>query len=47
MAEKKLQSWVEKIPLSKDGLQQAFDKLENNKARYRSCMTNYDEQFGA
>lgn len=47
MADKKLQSWVEKIPLSKEGLQQAFNKLETNKARYRSCMTNYEDQFGA
>ncbi|OAA74510.1 oxidoreductase [Akanthomyces lecanii RCEF 1005] len=47
MADRKLPSWVERIPLSKEGLQEAFGKLETNKARYRSCMTNYDDQFGA
>lgn len=47
VADKGLPSWVERIPLSKEGLQQAFGKLETNKARYRSCMTNYEEQFGA
>lgn len=47
MADRKLPSWVERIPLSKEGLQEAFGKLETNKARYRSCMTNYGDQFGA
>lgn len=47
MADKKLQSWVEPIPISKAGLSEAFGKLVTNKARYRSCMTNYEEQFGA
>ncbi|OAA56491.1 oxidoreductase [Cordyceps fumosorosea ARSEF 2679] len=47
VAGKKLPSWVETIPLSKEGLQEAFDKLQTNRARYRSCMVDYEKQFGA
>lgn len=46
MADQKLQSWVEKIPLSKEGLQKAFVNLKESKVRYRSCMTKYEDQFG-
>lgn len=46
-ATKGLKSWVEEIPISKDGLQQAMNKLKDSSVRYRSCMVNYDDAFGA
>ncbi|KAG8426800.1 hypothetical protein J3459_007846 [Metarhizium acridum] len=45
-AEKGIKSWVEEIPISREGLQQAMGKLKNSSVRYRSCMTGYDEAFG-
>ncbi|UZP43729.1 hypothetical protein NXS19_011541 [Fusarium pseudograminearum] len=46
-ADKGLKSWIEEIPISTKGLQQAMQALEKSSVRYRSCMTNYDEAFGA
>lgn len=46
-AEKKLWTWVEKIPISADGLKQAMQGVEASKVRYRYCMTGYEEAFGA
>ena len=45
-ADKGIKSWVEEIPLSKEGLQKAMDNLKTSSVRYRSCMVNYDEAFG-
>ncbi|KAI6778879.1 alcohol dehydrogenase-like protein [Emericellopsis cladophorae] len=44
-ADKGIESWVEEIPLSADGLRQAMDKLEKSSVRYRSCMVSYDKAF--
>jgi len=46
-ADKGVQGWVEEIPISREGLQKAMEKLEKSSVRYRSCMTGYDEAFGA
>lgn len=46
-ADKNIKSWVQEIPISKEGLQQAMQNLEKSSVRYRSCMVNYDEAFGA
>ncbi len=46
-ADKGLQSWVEQIPISREGLQTAMTNLEKSTVRYRSCMVKYDEAFGA
>ncbi|KAL7960485.1 hypothetical protein V8C34DRAFT_312590 [Trichoderma compactum] len=46
-ATKGIHSWVEKIPISKEGLQQAMNRLADSSVRYRSCMVNYEEAFGA
>ncbi|KAJ3503330.1 hypothetical protein NM208_g16536 [Fusarium decemcellulare] len=46
-ADKGIKSWIEEIPISKEGLQLAMTNLEKSKVRYRSCMVNYDEAFGA
>ncbi len=44
-ADRGLNAWVEEIPISKEGLQQAMDKLEKSSARYRSCMVDFDKAF--
>lgn len=44
-AEKGLNSWVEEIPISKEGLQEAMKKLEKSSVRYRSCMVDFDKAF--
>jgi alcohol dehydrogenase (NADP+) len=46
-SEKGITSWVEEIPLSTEGLQQAMQKLEKSSVRYRSCMVGYDKAFDA
>ncbi|EGU88421.1 alcohol dehydrogenase (NADP+) [Fusarium oxysporum f. sp. raphani 54005] len=46
-ADKGIKSWIEEIPISKEGLQQAMEALRTSSVRYRSCMTNYEEAFGA
>jgi alcohol dehydrogenase (NADP+) len=46
-ATKGIHSWVEKIPISKEGLQQAMNRLADSSVRYRSCMVGYEEAFGA
>lgn len=47
VAAKGIHSWIEKIPISKEGLQQAMNRLGDSSVRYRSCMVGYDEAFGA
>jgi alcohol dehydrogenase (NADP+) len=44
---KGIKPWVEEIPISKQGMQRAMEKLERNGARYRSCMVGFEEAFGA
>jgi alcohol dehydrogenase (NADP+) len=46
-SEKGIKSWVEEIPISKEGLQEAMQKLQKSSVRYRSCMVKFDEAFGA
>jgi alcohol dehydrogenase (NADP+) len=46
-ADKNINSWVEEIPLSKEGLQQAMNNIAKSSVRYRSCMVGYDKAFGA
>ena len=40
-----IRSWVEEIPISKEGLREAMKKIEKSSARYRSCMVGYDKAF--
>lgn len=42
-----VKSWVQEIPISKEGLQKAMNNLKTSSVRYRSVMTNYEEAFGA
>lgn len=44
--EKKIESWVEEIPISKEGLKIALTRMKKTDVRYRFTMTGYDECFG-
>lgn len=44
-ADKNIKSWVEELPIGREGLKEAMDKLKHSKARYRSCMVAYDKAF--
>lgn len=46
-ADKGIKTWVEEAPLSKENLAKIMTRLHGNDVRYRFCMTNYEEQFGA
>lgn len=45
VVEKDINSWVEEIPISEEGLREAMKKIEQSSARYRSCMVAYDKAF--
>lgn len=45
-SKKGITSWVEEIPISREGLQEAMAKLQKSSVRYRSCMVGYDKAFG-
>jgi alcohol dehydrogenase (NADP+) len=45
--EKGVDSWVEEIPISAEGLKTALTRLHNNDVRYRFTLTGYDKVFGA
>jgi alcohol dehydrogenase (NADP+) len=46
-ADKGIKTWVEEKPISEEGLAEIMQKMKKSDVRYRFCMTNYDEQFGA
>jgi alcohol dehydrogenase (NADP+) len=46
-AEKGIESWVEEIPISKEGLKEALTRLKANDVKYRFTLTDYEKQFGA
>jgi alcohol dehydrogenase (NADP+) len=46
-AEKGLESWVETIPISAEGLKTALTRLHGNDVRYRFTMVDYDKCFPA
>ncbi|TAQ85718.1 hypothetical protein B7494_g5949 [Chlorociboria aeruginascens] len=46
-AEKGIESWVEEIDISAEGLKTALSRLNDNDVRYRFTMTGYDKCFGA
>jgi alcohol dehydrogenase (NADP+) len=45
--EKGIESWVEEIPISAEGLKTALTRLNNNDVRYRFTLTDYDKCFGS
>ncbi|KAI1273522.1 oxidoreductase [Xylaria sp. FL0933] len=46
-AAKGIKSWVQEIPISKTGIQKAMENIENGSVRYRSCLTDFDSEFGS
>jgi alcohol dehydrogenase (NADP+) len=46
-ADKGIKTWVEEHPISEEGLAEIMSKLKKNDVKYRFCMTNYEDQFGA
>ncbi|KAB5569970.1 chaperonin 10-like protein [Coniochaeta sp. 2T2.1] len=46
-ADKGIKTWVEEKPISEEGLKEIMQKMKKSDVRYRFCMTNYEEQFGA
>ena len=46
-AERGVKTWVEEMPLTEKNLAEAMVNLRRNNVRYRSCMMNYDHQFGS
>jgi alcohol dehydrogenase (NADP+) len=45
--EKGIESWVEEIPISEQGLKEAVTRLKKNDVRYRFTLTGYDAAFKA
>jgi len=45
-ADKGIESWVEEIPISVEGLKSALERLHANDVRYRFTLTGYDKCFG-
>lgn len=46
-ADKKIESWVEEIPISAENLKTALLRLHDNKVKYRFTLTDYEKEFGA
>ncbi len=46
-ADKSIKTWLEEVPISDKNLATVMTKLQKNNVRYRFCMTNYEDQFGA
>lgn len=46
-ADKGIKTWVEEIPINEKNLSEAIQKQHKSDVRYRFCLTNFEEQFGA
>ncbi len=46
-ADKGINSWLEEVPISDKNLAEVMTRLKKSDVRYRFCMTNYQDQFGA
>jgi len=46
-AEKGIESWVEEIEISAQGLKTALERVHANDVKYRFTMTGYEKEFGA
>ena len=45
VSEKKIKPWVEKVPISEEGLATVYDRLNKGDVRYRFAMVDYDKHF--
>jgi alcohol dehydrogenase (NADP+) len=41
-----INTWVDEVPLSADGLRTALSRLQKHDVKYRLCMTSYEAEFG-
>ncbi|KAG0655463.1 alcohol dehydrogenase [Monosporozyma unispora] len=46
VSEKDLKPWIETIPISEKGVQEAFEKMERGDVRYRITFVDFDKEFG-
>ena len=46
VSEKKIKPWVEKVPISEEGLATVYDKMNRGDEKYRFTMVDYDKYFG-
>ncbi|KAJ9129902.1 Alcohol dehydrogenase-like protein [Coniochaeta hoffmannii] len=46
-ADRGIKTWVEEKPISQEGLKEVMQRMKKSDVRYRFCMTNYEEAFGA
>ncbi|KAL1857503.1 hypothetical protein VTK73DRAFT_8076 [Phialemonium thermophilum] len=46
-ADKGVKTWVQEVPLNEANLADIMKKMKKSDVRYRYCLTNYEEQFGA
>jgi alcohol dehydrogenase (NADP+) len=46
-ADKGIKTWLETVPISEKNLSDVMQRLKKNDIRYRFCLTNYEDQFGA
>jgi alcohol dehydrogenase (NADP+) len=45
-AKQGIKSWIQTVPISKDGCAEAVRNVNDNKVRYRYVLTDYDKEFG-
>lgn len=45
VAKKNLKIWVETIPISEKGVNEAFERMESGDVRYRFTLVDYDKEF--
>lgn len=45
-AKQNIKSWIEKVPISKEGCAKVVSGVSDNKVRYRYVLTDYDKEFG-
>lgn len=45
VAKQNLKIWVETIPISEEGVNEAFERMDKGDVRYRFTLVDYDKQF--
>ncbi|CAI4669151.1 ALS_1a_G0040080.mRNA.1.CDS.1 [Saccharomyces cerevisiae] len=45
VSEKNVKIWVEKLPISEEGVSHAFTRMESGDVKYRFTLVDYDKKF--
>ena len=45
VSEKNVKIWVEELPISEEGVHQAFTRMERGDVKYRFALVDYDKEF--